>query len=141
MRPEGYPFFCDLTQLIQTENLESAGVSENRSRPAHESVQSAKPAHLLHARPEQKMVGISEQNLDIQILKKILRHALHRRQRSHRHEHRGFNRAMRGNQSAPACAIQVVEDLKLKRHRKILKHWLEAGGTRQPLYLVKPRVQ
>jgi len=68
MRTEGHAFFRNLAQLGQAENLEAARVSEDRTIPGHEAVQAAHFANRFNSRPQIKMVGIAEQNLDAKFL-------------------------------------------------------------------------
>src|SRR5215471_1954575 len=42
MRTEGHAFVLDLAQLRQRHDLKSAGVGQNRARPVHEPMQTAK---------------------------------------------------------------------------------------------------
>ena len=57
------PFLADLAQLTQTENLESAGVGENRPIPAHEAMQSTMRCNDVEARSEPKVECIAEHDL------------------------------------------------------------------------------
>ena len=98
VRTKPYAFFRHLTQLVQTEDLESARVGQNGARPRHETVQPTQLAHLLHSRPQVKMVGIPQKNLHSQFLQDVLRNALYRRQRSHRHEHGRLHHPMGSSQ-------------------------------------------
>ena len=112
MRAESHAFLGHLAQFVQTENLETAGVGENRARPRHETVQPAQLAHLLDSRPQIKMVGIAQQNLYAEFLQNVLRHAFHRRQSSDRHEYRSFDYAMRSGQPPSAGRALGRFDLK-----------------------------
>src|SRR5580704_10348698 len=60
VRPKGHTFFVDLAQLVQTENLKSAGVSEDRPAPSHEPMQPAQLSHGLDARPQIEVIGIAK---------------------------------------------------------------------------------
>src|ERR1051326_1677270 len=95
---EGDPFFGDLTKLVQAEDLKTARIGENRARPGHETVQSAKFADLIDTWAKEKMVGIAQENLDAQVFEKILRNSFYCRQGAHGHEDRSFDLAMRRDQ-------------------------------------------
>ena len=75
---ECHSFFVHLAKFVQAENLEAARVRENRARPRHETMQAAQLAHLLHPRPQIKMVGISQKDLDAQFFQNVLRNAFDR---------------------------------------------------------------
>ena len=120
MRAERHTFFADLAKIRQAENLKPAGVGEDGSDPRHESMQ---PAHLpdgFDSRPQIKMIGIAEQNLDAQFFQHILRNALHRSQRSNRHENRRFNLSVRRDQFAGAGRAASGFNLQLESHRGIV---------------------
>ncbi len=83
-------------------------------------MQPAHPANRLDARPQKKMVGIREQNLDAQLFEHILRDALNRGQRSNRHEHRSLNLSVRSDELADAGGTAGRFNLKSDGHRAIL---------------------
>ncbi len=95
MRTKRHAFFGHLAEIVQTEDLETAGVGEYGARPCHKAMQSAQLAYLCYSRPQVKMVGIAEKNLDSKFLQDVLRNALHRRHSSNRHEHGSFDYAVR----------------------------------------------
>ncbi len=117
MRAKRHAFFRHLAQFVQTENLEAAGVGENRARPRHEAMQPAQLADLLDSRPQIKMVGISQKNLDAEFFQNVLRDAFDRRQGSHRHEDWRFDDAVRRGQPAGAGSAGGGFDLKGNRQR------------------------
>lgn len=96
MRTEGHTFFGDFAQFVQTENLESAGIGQNGSRPRHEPMQTAQLADLLDPRPKVEVIGVPEKDLDAEFFENVLRNALDRSQSAHRHKDRGFDLAMGG---------------------------------------------
>ncbi len=59
MRPEQHAFFGDLAQAVEAEDLESAGIGEDRPRPGHELVQSAELPDGLVPGPQEKMIGVA----------------------------------------------------------------------------------
>ncbi len=73
---KGHAFLGHLAQFIQTENLETARIGENRARPRHEAIQPAQLADLLDSGPQVKMVGITQEDLYTEFLEDVLRNAL-----------------------------------------------------------------
>ena len=69
------PSSVHLAQFVQAENLEAARVGENRARPGHETMQAAELPHLLHSRPQIKMVGIPQKDLYADFFQDVLRNA------------------------------------------------------------------
>ena len=73
VRAEQHAFFGDLAQRVETENLESARIGEDRPGPVHELVQAAELADGLVAGPEEQMIGIAQDDLGVQIVQQIAR--------------------------------------------------------------------
>src|SRR6202043_4267799 len=76
----------NFAQIAEAENLEAAGVGENRARPRHETV---KPAHLadeLMAGTKIEMIRVGEENLNAEVFEFLLRLAFHRGGGADRHE-------------------------------------------------------
>ena len=125
--------------MAEAENLEAAGIGEQGPLPGHEAVQTAQLAHLFGARPQVEMVSIGQQDLRAQLFQRFLRHAFDRGQRSHRHEHRSFDLAMRSDQPpCPRCA-KLGLNAKFERHRLILFLGRFAGLSAAAL--LRPRHQ
>ena len=95
-----HAFLRDLAQLREAENLEAARVREDRPIPRHEAMQPAEMPDDLDAGPDEKMVGISENDLRAELPQFLRRHGLHRGLRPDRHEDRRLNDAMRGRDPA-----------------------------------------
>ena len=68
MRAEQHALFGDLAQAVQTEDLESAGIGEDRPRPGHELVQSAEPADGFVPGTQIEMIGVAENDLRVEIV-------------------------------------------------------------------------
>src|ERR1700688_74574 len=100
VRSKCHPFFRDLAQFSEAENLKSARVRKNGAIPCHEPMQSAHLANRLHSRPQIKMIGIAQQDLDAKVFQHILRYALDRTQSPHRHKYRGLDFSMRSYKPA-----------------------------------------
>ena len=69
MRAETYALFFHLAQLAQAEDLEAAGIGQQRPVPAHELVQPAQLAHQLVPRSQIEMVGIAQNDLRAQMFR------------------------------------------------------------------------
>ena len=65
-------------------------------------MQAAQLPHSLNARPQIKMVGISENDTSAELFKQVLRDALHRRQRADWHEHRRLDLSVGRRDAASA---------------------------------------
>jgi hypothetical protein len=60
-------------------------------------MQAAQLSNRFNPRPQIKMVGIAQQNLDPKLLQHILRNPLNGAERSDRHEHRRLDLSVRSN--------------------------------------------
>ena len=108
-----------LAQFAQAENLKAAGIGEDRMRPGHEPVQPAHRANQLMAGTQVKVIGVSEKNLHAELFEVLLRLALHRCRRAHRHKRRRFDHAVRRREAPEARAGRIGrENFKLKWHRR-----------------------
>ena len=94
--------FRDLPQLCQRENLEATGIGKNRPRPLHERMEPAEVPHDLHAGPDEKVIGISENDLRAERGQFVGRNAFHRALRADRHEDRRLDRPVTRDQPAAA---------------------------------------
>ena len=68
VRAEFDPFLGDLTELVEAEDLESAGVGEDGVGPAHETVQASHAADEFVAGTQVKMIGVAEDDAGIELL-------------------------------------------------------------------------
>src|SRR2546423_4662876 len=59
-------FLSYFAQFREREDLVTAAVGKNRSVPTHEIVQSAKAFDHVESRPNEQVIGVSENNLCIQ---------------------------------------------------------------------------
>src|SRR5580658_732756 len=107
MRTKRHALLRHLAQFAEAENLEAARIGENRARPRHEFVQPAHLADQFMSRTEIKMVGIRKQDLYEKVFQVLLRQALHRRRRAHRHERRCINPSVRSSQPSQARAGRI----------------------------------
>src|SRR6516164_9581705 len=89
----------DSAEFRQRKDLEPAAVGQNRVRPAHESMKSAKVTDHLQTWTKEKMVGVAEDNLSADGLKFIGRHCFDRTLGTDRHKDRRFNDPMSSDQS------------------------------------------
>ena len=86
MGTERHAFFVHFAQFIEAENLEASGIGEDGPRPRHKAMQSAQFADLLDPGAKVEVIGIAEDNLYAEFFEDVLRDALDRGQRTHRHE-------------------------------------------------------
>ena len=76
MRAKRHSFLGDFAKFVQAENLEAAGIGQDRPRPGHESVQASEVADGFDSWPQIEVIGIAEKNLDAEFFENILRTAL-----------------------------------------------------------------
>jgi len=110
------PLFIHFAQFVKTEDLKAARVGKNGPRPRHEFMQAAKLADDLNSGAKVKMIGIAQQNLYAKIFQKILRYALDRSNRAHRHKHRRFDFAVGRQQASGASRAVGLFDLQFQGH-------------------------
>jgi len=120
VRAKRHAFFADLAEIGETENLKPARIRKDGAIPRHEPMQPAHPANRLDPRPQEKMVGIREQNLDAEFFQHILRDALHRSEGPDRHEHRSLDLSVRSNELARTGGTAASFNLQANRHRGIV---------------------
>jgi len=96
------PLFRDLADLGEGKNLIAAAVGQDRPVPIHEPMQPAKVADHLHSWPNEKMVGVSENDLCAEFTQLPRADRLHCALRPDRHEGRRLDHAMRRRQPATA---------------------------------------
>src|ERR1700693_6223212 len=116
MRAKSDAFLADLAQLVQAENLEASGISQDRPRPRHETMQPAKLADSFDSGTQVKVVSVAQKNLNPEFFENVLRHALDRRYRADRHEHGGLDFPVRRGQPPGASAPANSLDAKLNGH-------------------------
>ena len=68
MRLEDDALLGDFPQAAQAEDLEAAGIGEDGAGPRHEAVQPAQLADQFVPGPQKEMIGIGQQNLDVEIV-------------------------------------------------------------------------
>ena len=112
-----YALFRHLAQIAEAEDLEATRIRQDGLVPRHELLHAAELSHRLDARPQIKVVGVVQQDLDAQLFQRVLRHALDRCKRANRHEDGRLHLAMRREEASGArCAIACL-DLEAKGHR------------------------
>src|SRR6266511_2966892 len=88
--------------LAEAEDLEPAGVREERAAPGHEAVEPAQAAHPLVPGAKEQMVGVPEDDPDAERLEVARLERLHGGRGPHRHEDGGVDRAARGLEPSAA---------------------------------------
>ena len=59
-------FLRDLANLRERENLVTAAIGQDRPVPVHEPMQPAEVPHHLHPRPNEKVIGVPENDLRLE---------------------------------------------------------------------------
>jgi hypothetical protein len=97
--------FFNFAQTGETEDLEAAGIGKDGIGPGHETVEAAQLADELMPRPEEKMIGVGEQNLDPEVVREItLGQPLDSRLRADGHEDGRFDSSVRRVEKPGASA-------------------------------------
>ena len=86
MRAERHTLLCDLAQIAEAEDLEPAAVRQDRAVPVHELVQAAGLADEIHARPQEEVVRVRQDDACAEIAQLVRRDALDGCLRADRHE-------------------------------------------------------
>ena len=87
--------FRDLANLRERENLVTAAVGQDRPVPVHEAMQSAEMPNHFHSGPNEKVIGVSENDLRLSSRSSRGLTAFHAPLRPDRHESRRLDHAMR----------------------------------------------
>src|SRR5580700_1149885 len=116
MRTKRHALLADFAELVQAENLEAAGIGQNRPRPRHETMQTAHLAHGFDPGTQVEVISIAEKNLDSELFENILRHAFDGRDGAHGHEYGGFDLAVRSMQAPGTRRAGTALDMELNGH-------------------------
>lgn len=114
MGSEADSLFRDFAQITHGKNLETPAVGQQGSRPRHEAVEPSHLADEVIARPQVQMIGVGQNDPDIQAFELVLRDRFHGRGGPDGHEHRGLDVAVRGGQPAQPRRAFGLEDLKIE---------------------------
>ena len=116
MRAKRHALVGDFAKFVQAENLEAAGISQDRPRPGHESVQASEVADGLDSRPQIEVISIAEKNLDPEFFENILRDGFDRGGGAYGHKHGSFDLSMGRDQATSAGRAGAVPDYELNGH-------------------------
>ena len=105
-RAKPHALLADLAKRLEAIDLKAAGVGQDRSRPGHEPVQTAVPAHDVHARAQHQMKGVAQQYLRAGVGHFLRRQGFDRALRADRHEGRRVHHTAR--EIEPAAAGRTV---------------------------------
>ena len=100
---EGHPILVHLAQVRQAEDLEAAGVGEDRPVPGHEPMQPSQPGDPLRAWAQAKVIRVAKDDLGADEVEVCGRNAFDRCLRAYRHELRRVDRAVRRLQPTQTC--------------------------------------
>ncbi len=120
VRAELHAILGELAQIAEAEDLEAAGVGEDGLVPGHELLHPAELADGFDAGAEIEMVGVVEQDLNVELFEHVLRHALDRGDGAYRHEDGGSDLAVRSDKAAGAGRAAGGFNLKGKRHGDLI---------------------
>ena len=116
-----HAFLRDLSQFRQRKNLITAAVRQNRSIPIHELVKAAKMSDDIESGPDEQMIGISEDDLRIQLAQLAWTDRFHAALCPYRHERWCLNHAVPGRQpSTPRFRLSILCE-KLKHSLEVSK--------------------
>ena len=96
------PVVRELHELLVAEDLEAAGVGEDRPVPLHELMKSAELADDVDAGTHGEVIGVGEHDMCPNLLERLREDALDRPLRAHGHEDRRGHVAMGGVEDARA---------------------------------------
>ena len=85
---ERHAVVVDGVEVVERDDLEPAGVGEDRPVPAHEAVEAPEPLDPLVAGPQVEVVRVGQDDLRPDLVEVVRMERLHRRVRADRHEHR-----------------------------------------------------
>ena len=117
---ELHPVLTHLPQLVEAEDLKSAGIGKHGAGPGDEAVQSAEPANQLMPRAQVQVIGIGKNDLRVQLFEQMLGDGLDRPRGAHRHEGRSLDQPMGKCYGRPPCLSTDGFYLKSERHSLIL---------------------
>ena len=121
VRREDHAVLADLGERVEAEDLESAGIRENRPGPGHELVESAQRADRLMTGSEEQMVRIRKDDLRVELDLDIPRQdSFERGLCADGHEDGGFDSAVSGVDEAGAGARSGAGGLKFEVHWEVL---------------------
>jgi hypothetical protein len=108
-------------RVAQREDLEPAGVGQDRPVPAHERVQSAELADHVVARPEMQVIRVAEQDLRPEVAHLVRVQRLDRPFRADGHEHGRPNLPVRGPEQRGARSPVHRRDLEDRARRDLAR--------------------
>ncbi len=101
---ERHALLVELAQTGQRHDLETAGIGQDRMRPADQLMQTAKPRHALRAGTQHQVIGIAENDIGAKLAHLIQIHGLDGTDSTDRHEGRRADDATRHRHFAEAGA-------------------------------------
>ena len=92
----------------QRKNLKSTGICQNRTVPAHETMQSAQLLHQISPWLVLQMIGVGKHDLGTCLFQLHHCHRFHSGGSSHRHKNGGFYLTMGCEKTSPASPGRVI---------------------------------
>src|SRR6185369_6437376 len=112
-------FLRDLPHGAEAEDLEAAGIGQDRALPAHEAVQATVLRDHVRARAQPKMKSIAQHDLRIEGLERRGRHCLDRSVRAYGHEYGRLDNTVRQLESSAPRRAVAVRDAEFQGARSI----------------------
>ena len=117
MRPENCPFRRQLPLPGKGKNLVPPAVGQDGAVPVHKPVYPPGTPDHLDPGPQEKVVGVPEQDRGLYLIAKVLlADPFYRPRRSHGHEHRGGDVPVTGFQETGSCPGSGVGMMDLEPH-------------------------
>ncbi len=110
------PLLGDPSHFAEAEHLETAGIGEDRTVPAHETMQPAVHPNDVRSGTQPQVKRVAEDHLCPHATQVKRAHGLDRAIGADRHECRRFHHAMRQREPAPACRTVPGNDVESHTH-------------------------
>lgn len=140
---KAHPIGLDLSELGQTKNLKTSGISQNRPLPIHKFMEATRSLHQLVPWTKIEMVGVPKNNFGTALHQISRQHGLHRTSCAHRHENWRIDIATRRRNFAQTCTGArniVLYIVKLDRHGRLRLPDIAKGvkgESNQPPYFMQ----
>ena len=117
-RTETHALLGDLAQAFQAENLEAAGVGEDRAGPVHKTMQATMQVNDVGTGAQHQVKGVAETDVGAEAFELFRRHSLHSSVGPHRHKRRRFDHAVGKSEATEARGAIGCQELKLGSHNR-----------------------
>ncbi len=101
----------DFAEFAERKDLKAAGIGQDGTIPSHKRVQTTAVLHNFVAGPQEQVVGIAENDIDLQLLQIARLERLDGSLRTDRHKYGGLNGTMGSLQDAPPGVVAGQDGL------------------------------